>query len=91
MNSFFDCTNMCKKEELPDWDSFVIFACNNCSLEWYCPSYCTVLQKAKKLDFSLIQQSFHRNAGDPRAVFRYIRRKYKTELMKGKITPIEED
>lgn len=79
-----------KTEELPDWDSFVIFACNNCKSEWYCPSYCYLLEKATKIDFSLIQQAYFRNGGDPVAVFRYIRRKYKTELEKGRITPIEE-
>lgn len=61
------------KEEIVDFETFVKVACNSCNNDWYCPSYCDVLEKANKMDFDLIIKCYARNDGDMCKVFRYIK------------------
>lgn len=61
------------KEEIPNIDIFCSQCCDNCTAnDWYCPSECDFLEKARKLDFDRIVKSFARNDGDFRKVCRYI-------------------
>ena len=34
------------KEYIPDFDTFCRQACLCCNNEWFCPTYCDVLEKA---------------------------------------------
>lgn len=61
------------KEQIPTFEDFRKYACNSCDNEWYCPTLCDVLEKAKKLDYSLVIKCFARHDGDMRKVFRYIK------------------
>ena len=61
------------KDELTNFEGFCHIACNSCNSEWYCPTYCDVLEKAKKMDFDLIIKSYARNGGEMWKVFRYIK------------------
>lgn len=61
-------------KELADIDTFCHMACTACNHDWYCPTHCDMLEKAKKLDFEKIVKSYARNEGDWSKVFRYIKR-----------------
>lgn len=61
------------KSELIDIDTFCRIACNSCNTDWYCPSYCDVLLKARKMNFDLIIKCYARNDGEMWKVFRYIK------------------
>ena len=62
------------KEEIPTIECFLDVSCNQCTAnDWYCPSYCDDLEKARKMPFEKIQQAYARNDGDMRKVFRYIK------------------
>lgn len=61
------------KAEIPDIDSFLHWGCNNCSNDWYCPTYCELLEKAKKIPFDRILSCYARYDGDAVKVFRYIK------------------
>lgn len=62
--------------EVPtNFESFAKEACECCKEEWYCPSHCVFLEKAKKIPFELIMRSYIRNEGDFTKVARFIRRK----------------
>ena len=60
------------KEELKDIDSFCHRTCIACNSEWFCPSYCDMLLKAKKLDFDRIIKCYAKHDGDMCKVFRYL-------------------
>lgn len=61
------------REEIPDIDSFRTHCCNQCTTnDWYCPSDCEMLEKARKLDFERILKSYARNDGDLTKVSHYI-------------------
>ena len=62
------------KEEIPTIEIFLEKSCNNCSAnDWYCPSYCLGLEKAKKMPFEKIQQIYAKWDGDLVKVHRYIK------------------
>lgn len=61
------------KTEIPDIDSFSHWGCNNCKSEWYCPTYCELLEKARKIPFDRIIACYARYDGDAVKVFRYIK------------------
>lgn len=48
-------------------------SCTYCSCDWYCPSYCDVLEKAEKMDFELIRKKYIQHEGDLTKVWRYIK------------------
>lgn len=61
-------------EELGDIDSFCRMCCNNCtSNDWYCPSECDDLEKARLLDFDRIVKCYAVHEGNLAKVFRYIK------------------
>jgi hypothetical protein len=60
--------------ELGDIDSFCRQVCACCtSNDWYCPTDCTDLEKARRIDFDRIVFSYARNDGDLSKVMRYIK------------------
>lgn len=62
------------REEIPDIDTFCRLCCNRCTAnDWYCPTECEVLQKARKLDFERIIKCYTKYDGDLQKVDRYIR------------------
>lgn len=61
------------KEEIVDIDTFCRHACNSCSNDWYCPTYCDLLEKAKRVPFDRIIHCYARHDGDMAKVFRFIR------------------
>ena len=61
------------KAELMDFEGFCHLSCNSCNSDWYCPTYCNVLEKASKMDFDLIIKCYARNDGEMWKVFRYIK------------------
>lgn len=62
------------KEYIPDFDAFRKEACNHCTAnDWYCPSDCTTLEKARKLDYNRILKCYARNGGEMDKVFAFIR------------------
>ncbi len=62
------------REEIPDIDTFCRICCDNCtSNDWYCPSDCEDLEKARKLDFDRIVKCYARHDGDLSKVARYIK------------------
>ena len=63
------------KKDIPTIESFLRQSCNTCTAnDWYCPSYCDDLEKAKKMPFEKIQQIYAKWDGDMVKVFRYIKR-----------------
>lgn len=61
------------RNELQDINCFCKYACNMCTgNDWYCPTECDTLQKARRIDFENIVKCYARNAGDWAKVFRYI-------------------
>lgn len=61
-------------EELVDIDYFCKHACDTCTAnDWYCPSECEMLKKARKLDFDRIIKCYAKHNGDMCKVFRYIK------------------
>lgn len=62
------------KEEIPTVNSFIQQSCNCCNAnDWYCPSLCNDLEKAKRMPFEKIQKAYARHDGDMKKVFRYIK------------------
>lgn len=62
------------KEEIPTLERFLSMACGMCTgNDWYCPSYCHDLEKAKRIPLEKIQQSYARHDGDMYKVIRYIK------------------
>lgn len=61
------------KAEIIDFPTFCRISCNSCNSDWYCPSYCDVLEKASKMNFDLIIKAYARNDGEMYKVFRYIK------------------
>ena len=71
--------------EIIDFSTFCRISCNSCNSEWYCPSYCDVLEKASKMDFDLIIRAYARNDGDMQKVFRYIKNTKKAVRSNGRL------
>lgn len=62
------------KAYIPDFDAFRKETCNICTAnDWYCPSECDTLKKARQLDFNRILKCYARNGGDIQKVINYIR------------------
>lgn len=63
------------KEEMPNITHFLDMACNCCTAnDWYCPSLCNDLVKAKGMPFKKIQKVYAKHDGDIVKVCQYIRR-----------------
>lgn len=61
-------------QEIPNIDSFCRYVCNcGCGHEDYCPTECSLLEKARQLDFDRIVKCYARHEGDLEKVFRYIK------------------
>lgn len=61
------------KDELIDIENFCSYMCNCwCDNDWYCPSECDVLKKARQLDFDRIIKCYAKHDGDIRKVVAYI-------------------
>ena len=56
-----------------NFEEFAHESCLYCSNDWYCPSYCDVLEKAQKMDFELIRKKYIEYDGDLEKVWRYIK------------------
>ena len=62
------------KEQIPDFDSFKQECCINCTgNDWFCPSDCEMLEKARELDYDRILKCYTKHDGDLRKVARYIK------------------
>ena len=63
------------REELGSIDNFCTLVCNYCTAnDWYCPTDCDVLEKARRLEFDRLVNCYAANDGDLCAVVRYIKR-----------------
>lgn len=62
------------KKDIPDFDSFRYQGCLCCNNEWYCPSYCDVLEKAERMDFNRILKCYARNDGEMYKVLRWLKK-----------------
>ena len=60
------------KAEIPDIDAFCYWGCVHCNSEWFCPTYCDLLEKARRIPFNRILECYARHEGDVVKVFRYI-------------------
>lgn len=71
------------REELIDIDGFCKWCCDRCTgNDWYCPSECEVLEKARRLDFERIVKYYANHNGDIVKVCRYIKN---TKINRSKI------
>ena len=62
------------EEFIPTFEHFQQMVCGSCTgNDWYCPSLCADLEKAKKMKFERIQAAYQRNDGMIHKVMRYIR------------------
>lgn len=62
------------RKEIPDIDSFCKWSCDCCQTnDWYCPTECDILLKARQLDFNRVVKCYARHRGDLEKVFRYIK------------------
>ena len=62
------------REELVSIDSLCHIVCNICSSnDWYCPTECDLLIKARKIDFDRIIKCYAQHNGDLVKVCRYIK------------------
>lgn len=72
------------RDEIRNIDDFCKCACNVCTAnDWYCPTECDTLQKARQMDFDRIVKSYARNDGDLSKVFKFINQA-KIECKKGR-------
>lgn len=61
-------------EDIGNIDQFCHQVCNACtSNDWYCPTECDVLVKARGIGFNRILKCYARHDGDLRRVIRYIK------------------
>lgn len=62
------------KVELPNFDFFRRCVCDECTAnDWYCPSDCESLVRAKRIPFEKIQIEFAKFDGELWKVMRYIK------------------
>lgn len=72
------------RKKLGNIDDFCKSACSVCTAnDWYCPTECDTLRKARRMNFDRIIKSYARNDGDLSKVFRFIK-EAKINLKKGK-------
>lgn len=62
------------KDDLPNFDMLLSLMCDGCSSEDYCPSYCSTLEKAKKIPFEKLQIKYQKVDGDLVKLWNYIKR-----------------
>lgn len=62
------------KQDFNNINEFCHCACGWCNNDWYCPTDCVELEKARRIPFEKILKSYARNDGDFNKVIRYIRR-----------------
>ena len=56
------------------FEEFAEEVCNNCTAnDYYCPSYCDLLEKASKISFERIRKKYIEHEGDIGKVCRYIK------------------
>lgn len=61
------------RKKLGNIDDFCKSACSVCTAnDWYCPTECDTLRKARRMNFDCIIKSYARNDGDWSKVLRYI-------------------
>ncbi len=69
-----------------DWvpSTFEEFAreiCNYCKAnDWFCPSYCAMLEKASKMDYEIIRKKYIQHEGDHAKICRYIKNTKKIKI-----------
>lgn len=62
------------KKEIGTMDSLCEMFCNYCTTnDWYCPSECNELLKARELGFDRLVNCYARHDGDLVKVMRYIK------------------
>lgn len=62
------------KSELGNIDNFCTSVCNYCtSNDWYCPTECDALEKARRIDFDRIIKCYAKHDGDLCKVMKYIK------------------
>lgn len=61
------------KVEIPDIDAFCRAACVHCSNDWYCPTYCDALEKARRIPFDRLLACYARHEGDWVGIWRYLK------------------
>lgn len=61
------------KEYIPDFDTFCGQACFCCNNEWFCPTYCDVLEKASRIDFNRILKCYARHDGEMHKILRWLK------------------
>lgn len=62
-------------QECQNIDVFCHMMCIHCTTNnWFCPTYCNLLIKARRMPFDKILKSYARNDGDPANLSRYIKR-----------------
>ena len=72
------------RNEIPNINDFCKCACSVCTAnDWYCPTYCETLEKARRMDFDRIVRSYARNEGSWSKIFRFINRA-KVDYEKGR-------
>lgn len=60
--------------EIPTFEIFAKVMCVGCNAnDWYCPTYCDVLEKASRIPFEIIQEKFAEHDGDLFKITRYIK------------------
>jgi hypothetical protein len=63
------------RDEVGTIDNFCYGMCVHCTAnDWFCPSYCDILEKARRMPFEKLLKSYARNDGDPIRLWRYIKR-----------------
>lgn len=62
------------KNEISTFQEFVHAMCCRCGEDWFCPTICTWLEKASRMDFEKIQKCYTRNDGDIQKIYRYVMR-----------------
>lgn len=71
------------RKEIKNIDYFCKNVCNVCTAnDWYCPTECDTLQRARMIDFERIVKSYARNEGDLSKVLRYINQRRITRQRK---------
>lgn len=61
------------RSAIPNIDAFCRAGCVNCSSEWYCPTYCDILEKARKIPFNRILSCYARHEGDWVSIWKYLK------------------
>lgn len=62
------------EEKFETIDNFCAYVCSGaCKEEWFCPTECELLQKARKMPLKKINTKWIEHDGDIRKVARYIK------------------